>query len=78
MADELLDKMTKSQYIRWAAWAEAMSSYDENPETHQYEIPPDIKAKWKGLLNTPYEDLTEDEKEQLRRLAKKRLDLFLR
>lgn len=78
MADELLEKMTRSQYIRWAAWAEAMSSYDEDPTTHEFQMPEDVKTKWKSLLNTPYEDLTDEQKDCLRRLAQKRLDLFLR
>jgi len=76
--DELLEKMTRSQYIRWAAWAEAMCSCHENPVTHTIEISEDVKNKWKSLLDTPYEDLTVDQKECLRRLAKERLELFLR
>jgi len=78
VTDELLDKMIRSQYIRWAAWAEAMSSYDENPVTHEYEIPEKEKNKWCSLLNSPFEELTEEQRDCLRRLAKQRLDLFLR
>ena len=76
--DDLLEKMTKSQYIRWAAWAEAMLACSEDPQTHRYDIPEDVKNKWKDLLDTPYEELSVEQKECLRRLAQERLDLFLR
>ncbi|MBN2050937.1 MAG: hypothetical protein JW760_10865 [Spirochaetales bacterium] len=70
MAEDLLNKLTRSQYIRWAAWAQALDEVEEAPR--------ETKEKWKSLLITPYEELTVSQKECLRRLAKERLDLFLR
>ena len=66
-AEELIEILADIEHERWSSWMR-----------YQFDNWTDEKIeRWKALMETPYEDLSEHSKESDRREARKTLDAIL-
>ena len=70
--EELADKM-HDIWIRWMAYM-----FSKNPPNKDgtWTMPKEFVYRWLRQMNTPYDELTEEEKESDRELALEVLDLL--
>jgi hypothetical protein len=72
----LREKFAKIAHESWTGWMEYLFSKSiENPDG-SYTIPKEFVDWWKSEMDTPYENLTEKQKESDRKEADKYLSTF--
>jgi hypothetical protein len=68
---ELLEKLAAIEHERWAHWQQYMHDQCQRADDGSLIIPAELAQRWQTQIDTPYEDLTETEKdgdrEQVRR-----------
>jgi hypothetical protein len=83
MADDLqrtlegaIDRLAEVEHQRWAHWQEYMHSQCKRLQDGSLVIPPDLASRWKMQIETPYEALTEREKESDREQVRRYFPLL--
>jgi hypothetical protein len=69
-SDALREQLAALEHWQWATWAADIMRTESISRTRM--------ARWNRLIATPYEDLTEDEKDQDREWADRVLALIAR
>lgn len=68
---ELMEKLAAIEHERWAHWQQYMHDLCQRAGDGSLIIPAQLAQRWQTQIDTPYEDLTESEKdsdrEQVRR-----------
>ena len=59
----ILDRLASIEHERWAHWQEYLHARCEQQPDGSLTIPPDLVAHWTRQIETPYSELTDDEKE---------------
>ncbi len=70
----LREKLAANQHEIWASWMEYLFSVSASNNDGTCMIPANKVARWVRQMNTPYSELTEDEKESDREQADKVLE----
>lgn len=74
---ELTEKLAAIEHERWSHWQKYMHSKCYHSPDGSLTIPPDLVAHWERQIATPYESLSETEKESDRDQVRKYLALLL-
>lgn len=73
---ELFEKLASIEHTRWADWQKYMHSVcDKNPNG-SLTIPSFFVNQWERQINTPYETLSEKEKESDRDQVRRYWDII--
>ncbi len=60
---EMVEELAAIEHERWAHWQEYLHARCEQQPDGSLTIPPDLVAHWTRQIETPYSELTDDEKE---------------
>lgn len=72
-----IDSLAKAQHEIWSRWMKwQFSCCNEMPHTGSLIIPGDKVERWKRQMNTPFDQLSEEEKETDRMVAKEFLSIL--
>lgn len=71
---ELIEILADVEHVQWAHWQKYLHSKCTANRNGDLLIPTELVRRWERQLNTPYADLTEDEKESDREEAKRVLE----
>lgn len=78
--EEMIEKMASIEHERWAKWQKYMHShvYDSSQSInpHLKVIPTELYNRWERQINTPYEQLSEKEKESDREQVRPYFELI--
>lgn len=74
--EDLLEKLAANEHERWAHWQKFLHKSCLENEDGSLTIPKEKVELWKKQINTPYEELTENEKESDRYGARKILEIL--
>ena len=72
----LREKLAAAQHEIWINWMEYLFSVSISDPDGTCTIPADKVARWVRQMNTPYSELTEDEKDSDREQADKILSVI--
>jgi hypothetical protein len=77
MPDEkaLLEQLAAIEHERWAHWQRFMHGKGEHKPDGSLVLPADLVAKWVRLIETPYTQLTDQEKESDREQVRRYLPI---
>lgn len=80
MPDEkaLLEQLAAIEHERWAHWQHFMHEKGELKPDGSLVLPADLVAKWERLIETPYTQLTDKEKESDREQVRRYLPIVAR
>lgn len=75
MPDEkaLLEQLAAIEHERWAHWQRFMHGKGERKSDGSLVLPADLIAKWERLIETPYAQLTDKERESDREQVRRYL-----
>ena len=75
MPDEqaLLEQLAAIEHERWAHWQRFMHGKGERTPDGSLVLPADLVAKWERLIETPYAQLTDNERESDREQVRRYL-----
>ncbi len=71
------EKLARVQHEIWIHWMKYLFSVSTMNPDGSYTIPKEKVDRWNRLINTPYKNLTEDEKESDREQAQKIIDIVI-
>ena len=71
-----IDLFAEVEHQRWAHWQQYMHSHCTRLEDGSLVIPPGLVARWQSQIETPYQALTEREKESDREQVRKYFPLL--
>jgi hypothetical protein len=74
--NDLREQLAALDHEQWAGWMNYLFEKSEEGEDGSVIIPKLLVLRWKRQMNTPYTDLSEDEKESDRAEADKVLRLI--
>ena len=74
--DGLLDQLATLEHERWAHWQKYVHSKAIRQPDGSLTIPADLVAKWEHQIKTPFEKLSEKEKDSDRDQVQKYLPLL--
>lgn len=57
-----IDALARLEHERWAHWQSYLHSMCRKMPDGSLSIPSDLVSRWEIQINTPYENLTEEEK----------------
>jgi len=75
-SDTLRERLAAIQHEIWISWMKHLFSVCIPKADGSYSIPVEKAEHWKRQINTPYQNLTEKEKESDREQADKVLDIL--
>jgi len=75
MNDKTLEEMAALEHIRWSKWQKYLHSVCTRNDDGSLIIPSDKIKRWERQIATPYEELSEAEKESDRIEARKTLKI---
>lgn len=61
-SEDLVDALAAIEHARWAHWQNYVHDQCEQHADGSLRIPADLVKRWKRQIETPYSELTEDEK----------------
>lgn len=61
--EDAIDRLAEVEHERWAHWQRYIHSKGERQADGSIVLPPDLVRRWERQIETPYADLSEDEKE---------------
>jgi hypothetical protein len=62
MLDALIEKLSAVEHDRWAHWQRYMHDQCERLPDGRLIIPADLVVRWEKQIHTPYDQLSEKEK----------------
>jgi hypothetical protein len=74
----LVDELAALEHQRWAHWQEYVHEKGERRPDGSLVLPADLVARWQRQIDTPYEDLTNEEKDSDREQVQKYLPILKR
>lgn len=74
--DELLERLAAIEHARWAHWQSYMHDKSIRTAEGGLLVPPDLVKRWQRQIDTPYEALSDDEKESDREQVRGYLDVI--
>lgn len=75
--DKLMERLAGFEHERWAHWQRYMHSKCERKPDGSLVIPFELVGQWERLIATPYENLSEREKESDRDQVRRYLPTIL-
>lgn len=69
--EEIIDDLADIEHERWSHWQHYMHGKCERSQDGSLTIPPDLVAQWERQIATPYQKLSEEEKESDREQVRK-------
>ncbi len=69
----LLEQLAAIEHERWAHWQRFMHRKGERKPDGSLVLPADLVAKWERLIETPYAQLTDKERESDREQVRRYL-----
>lgn len=76
--NELLEQLAAAEHERWAHWQRYMHSKAIRNSDGSLTIPAELVSRWERLMETPYAELTEDERESDREQVQRYLPLLVK
>lgn len=78
MPDEkaLLEELAAIEHERWAHWQRFMHGKGERKPDGSLVLPADLIAKWERLIEAPYAQLTDNERESDREQVRRYLPII--
>lgn len=76
--DVLRETLAKAAHESWSGWMRYLFEHDETKylPSGGLVIENELNSRWKRQMNTPYEELSEEEKESDRKEADRYLSIF--
>ena len=71
-----IDLFAQIEHERWAHWQRYMHSHCTRLEDGSLVIPPELAARWETQIETPFQTLTELEKESDREQVRRYLPVL--
>jgi hypothetical protein len=59
----VVERLAEIEHERWAHWQKYVHDQCERREDGSMVIPADLAARWQAQIETPYADLSEQEKD---------------
>lgn len=75
--NELIERLAEAMHSIWASWMQWMFEHGGRKRSGVWVMFPDKLMRWQGQANTPYGDLSEQEKESDRRVARQHLPCLI-
>jgi hypothetical protein len=75
---QLLEKLASIEHERWAHWQKYMHEKGELLPDGSLKLPAELVGRWQTQIETPYNELTEGEKDSDREQVRKYLPLLER
>ncbi|MBE5440130.1 MULTISPECIES: hypothetical protein [Mycobacteriaceae] len=72
----LMEKLAAIEHERWAHWQQYMHDQCQRAEDGSLIIPAQLAQRWQTQIETPYEDLTESEKDSDREQVRRYLPII--
>ena len=72
----LLEQLAAIEHERWAHWQRFMHGKGERKPDGSLVLPADLVAKWERLIETPYAQLTDKERESDREQVRRYLPVI--
>ena len=72
----LMEKLAAIEHERWAHWQQYMHDQCQRAEDGSLIIPAPLAQRWQTQIETPYEDLTESEKDSDREQVRRYLPII--
>ena len=76
--DSLIEELSAVEHTRWANWQRYVHDNCEQLSDGRLAIPADLVSRWERQIETPYEELTEKEKESDREQVRQALPVLLK
>jgi hypothetical protein len=76
LPNEILEQLAAAEHERWAHWQRYMHSKAIRNSDGSLTIPAELVSRWERLMETPYAELTEDERESDREQVRRYLPLL--
>lgn len=74
----LMEELAALEHRRWAHWQRYVHEKGERCPDGSVVLPAELVARWERLINTPYEELTNEEKDSDREQVQKYLPILKR
>ncbi|MGB3045794.1 MAG: hypothetical protein WBB98_21665 [Xanthobacteraceae bacterium] len=74
----LLEELAALEHQRWAHWQKYVHDSGQRQPDGSILLPADIVSRWEQQINTPYADLSNEEKDSDREQVRKYLPLLER
>jgi hypothetical protein len=74
----LVDELAALEHRRWAHWQQYVHEKGEHRPDGSLVLPAELVARWQRQIDTPYEDLTNEEKQSDREQVQKYLPILKR
>lgn len=74
--DGLVDALANLEHARWAKWQRYLHSKTVKQPDGSLVIPPELVERWERQIETPYQSLTEDEKDSDREQVREYLSVI--
>lgn len=75
--ESLVEQLAHIEHERWSHWQQYMHSKAHRQNDGSLILPADLVERWERQMETPYAELTEEEKESDREQVRKYLPLLL-
>lgn len=76
MLEVLVEQLAAIEHERWSHWQRYMHDKAERREDGSLLVPVELVQRWEHQIDTPYADLTEEEKQSDRDQVRKYLPLI--
>ena len=76
--EKILDELANIEHERWSHWQSYMHSQAKRESDGSLSIPADLVVRWERQIATPFEQLSESEKESDREQVRRYLPIILR
>jgi len=74
--NELIEKLADVEHERWAHWQRYLHSKCVRASDGSLTIPPELVLRWELQIDTPYSELSEEEKESDRDQVRRYLSII--
>lgn len=74
---DLLENLAAVEHERWAHWQRYVHSRCARSEDGSLTIPADLVARWTAQMQTPYAELSDEEKESDREQVRRYLPVII-
>lgn len=77
-SDKLLERLASVEHERWAHWQAYLHDQCIRGDKGELIIPGELVSRWSTQINTPYEELSENERESDRDQVRRYLLIILK
>lgn len=74
---EVIDRLASIEHDRWSHWQRYVHTHCQRHEDGSLIIPPELVARWERQIETPFSDLSEDERESDRQQVREYLPVVI-